>query len=44
MQFELRVFPHDHYGDIERPYAIPELLVAQNTLVSEVIELLCNSS
>ena len=42
MRFELRVFPHDHYGDETRPYAKPELLVAQDTQVSEVIDLLCN--
>ncbi len=44
MLFELRVFPHDHSGDYEKPYATPEMLIAQDTLVSEVVELLCNSA
>lgn len=44
MSFELRVYPHDHYATSEGPYATPELLLAQDTLVSEVVELLCNSS
>ena len=43
MVFELRVYPHDQCGDQDRPYCSPELLVAQNTLVSEVVELLCNT-
>ena len=42
--FELRVYPHDQGGDQDRPYCTPELLVAQNTLVSEVVELLCNTT
>lgn len=44
MQFELRVFPHDHDGFSDQLYAVQELLVAQDTLVYEVIDLLCNSS
>jgi len=44
LQCELRVFPHDHCGGSERSYANPELLVAQDTLVSEVTDLLCNSA
>ena len=44
MQFELRVFPHDHDGFSDQLYAVQELLVAQDTLVYEVVDLLCNSS
>ena len=44
MQFELRVFPHDHDGFSDQLYAVQELLVAQDTLVYEVVDLLCNNS
>lgn len=44
MMFELRVYPHDHYADDDDVYATPQLLVAQDTRVSEVIDLLCHSS
>ena len=43
MLFELRVYPHDHYAESDLVYSTPELLVAQDTLVSEIVELLCNS-
>ncbi len=42
MVFELRVFPHDHHDNDDRLYAKLELLVAQDTLVSEVVDLLCH--
>ena len=42
--FELRVYPHDLTGDHNKPYCSPELLVAQDTLTSEVVELLCNTA
>jgi hypothetical protein len=42
--FELRVYPHDMTGDHDKPYCSPELLVAQDTLTSEVVELLCNTA
>lgn len=42
MVFELRVFPHDHHDTEERSYSKLELLVAQDTLVSEVVDLLCH--
>ena len=44
MLFELRVYPHDHYADDDTAYACPQLLVAQDTRVSEVIDLLCHSA
>lgn len=44
MTFELRVYPHDHSGEQEVCYGNPELLVAQDTLVSEILDLLCNSA
>lgn len=44
MIFELRVYPHDHNGDLDHPYCSPELLIAQDTLVSEVVELLCTTA
>jgi len=44
MLFELRVFPHDHNVDDDHAYAMPELLVAQDTRVAEVIDLLCHSA
>ncbi len=44
MLFELRVFPHDHYADDDSIYATPQLLIAQDTRVVEVIELLCHSA
>ena len=44
MVFELRVYPHDLTGDHNKPYCSPELLVAQDTLTSEVVELLCNTA
>lgn len=43
MKFELRVYPHDHEGDNNVVYATPELLIAQDSFVSDVIDLLCNS-
>ena len=43
MKFELRVYPHDHEGDNHIVYATPELLIAQDSFVSDVIDLLCNS-
>ena len=45
MVFELRVFPHDYHqsGDNMAPYASSELLIAHDTLVSEIIDLLCSS-
>jgi hypothetical protein len=44
MEFHLRVYPHDHSGDLDRPYYTTELLVAQQTLVSEVVRLLCTTA
>ena len=44
MVFELRVHPHDQPGDLDGPYCSPELLVAQDTFVSEVVELLCHTA
>ena len=41
MTFELKIFSHDHTLDIT--YTNPELLVAQETLVSDVVDLLCSS-
>jgi hypothetical protein len=43
MKFELRVYPHDHEGDNHIVYATPELLISQDSFVSDVIDLLCNS-
>ncbi|XP_019851329.1 PREDICTED: uncharacterized protein LOC100638387 isoform X1 [Amphimedon queenslandica] len=43
MKFELRVYPHDHDGDNHVVYATPELLVSQDSFVSDVVDLLCNS-
>ncbi|XP_019852599.1 PREDICTED: ras guanine nucleotide exchange factor K-like isoform X1 [Amphimedon queenslandica] len=42
MKFELRVYPHDHDGDNHMVYATP-VLVSQDSFVSDVIDLLCNS-
>ncbi|XP_064383914.1 uncharacterized protein LOC135332919 isoform X2 [Halichondria panicea] len=42
MVFEFRVFPHDHFGNEDKTYGTLELLVAQDTLVSEVVDLLCH--
>ena len=44
ISFEMRVYPHDHPSCFERPYCSLDLLVAQNTLVSEVVQLLCNTT
>lgn len=41
MAFELKIFSHDHTPDTT--YTNPELLVAQETLVSDVVDLLCSS-
>lgn len=41
MTFELKIFSHDHTPDTS--YTNPELLVAQETPVSDVVDLLCSS-
>jgi hypothetical protein len=44
MRFQLRVFPHSLSGYPDQPHCPLELLVAQNTLVSEVVGLLCTTA
>ena len=44
MKFELRIYSHDHDVDESTAsYAMPELLISQDSYVCDVIDLLCNS-